>query len=577
MSDLIQISNPSIKFRKIMGRTYLNEDRLKDAVEIYLGILKDDPEDVDTLLELGNLYLASGNGRTAAQLFRKVLELAPERSIIQKQLQLASDEEQNEVQEEPVPTSSEAITRLLQRLTGKTEPISDQDISLAYNMLQEIMLSGNPAAEVAAHLDEITNLLPALIELNIRQARADGNAAVADALQNLQINIALQKNTEDGATDAGSDRPKRGHRGPGRRHFKGHAFLLLPDKNHPGARMTFVADTLNEHGCRVTVGGDITRLRFDKPDVVIASNPYLSPVLSQHLAACSAARVPVVVDHDTDFENLPVFHPDYSTRGPGRLANSKAYTASLVLADVISASSQVMAESFQAAGYCAEWLPDGWRQQEGEAALLPTARRDLALGWVGESRLLEDLAMIRRVIIRVLHEFEAARVVVIGNPQAYQLLENIPMERKEFVPYPDNGDLLSWMRRLDILMVPLSGHPYNQTQPDTLLMEAGRAGVPWVASSVPAFEEWQAGGLIIPARDEWHTYLRQLVMDRSLRESLGSEGRKAAELRESKYTGTQWISLIEKILKKKTVSAPREVCAGGEPSLNTMRKNYGEA
>lgn len=555
----------------------MHQDRLKDAVEIYLGILQDDPEDVDTLLELGNLYLASGNGRTAAQLFRKVLELAPERTIIQKQLQLASDEEQNELQEEPVPTSPEAIARLLQRLTGKSEPISEREISQAHEMLREIMLSPNPGAEVAEHLDEITSLLPALIELNIRQARADGNTAVAEALQNLQINIALQKSSEESHLDADDDRPKKGHRGPGRRHFKGNVFLLLPDKNHPGSRMTFIADTLSEHSCRVTMGSDIARLRFDRPDVVIASNPYLSPVLSQYLAACSAARVPVVVDHDTDFENLPVFHPDYATRGPGRQATSKAYTASLVLADVVTVPSRALAESLHSVGYNVEWIPDGWRQKEEDSAAPTNMRRDFALGWVGESRLLEDLAMVRRVIIRVLHEFEDTRMVVIGNPQAYQLLESIPPERKEFIPYPVDGDLSSLMDRLDVLMVPLSGHPYNNSQPDTLLMEAGRAGIPWVASSIPSFEEWKAGGLIIPSRDEWHTYLRQVVMDRSLRESLGSDGRKAAETRESKNTGPQWISLIEKIVKKKPVSVQRQARSTDGASSTNPENTYGEA
>jgi len=559
MSETIQIPNPSLKFRKIMGRTYLHEDRLNDAVEIYLGILRDDPEDVDTLLELGNLYLASGNGRTAARLFRKVLDLAPERTIIQKQLQVAANEEENGLQEEPVPTSAEAIARMLQRLTGKAEPFSEQEISQAYDMLQEIMFSPNPGAEVAMRLDEITNLLPALIELNIRQARSDGNTPVAEALQNLQINIALQKSSEDNGSEGENDRPKKGHRGPGRRHFKGHVFLLLPDRNHLTSRMAFVAEALRQHGCKVTEGEDITRLRFDKPDVVIASNPYLTPVLSQFLAACSAARVPVVVDHDTDFENLPVFHPDYATKGPGRLANSKAYTASLVLADIISVPSRVLAESLQAAGHRVEWIPDGWLQEETASSTPTTACHDLALGWFGESKLLEDLAMIRRVIIRVLHEFENTKIVVVGNPQAYQLLESIPQDRKEFIPNPGEADLAAYMRRLDILMVPLCNHPYNQSQPDRLLMEAGRVGVPWVASSIAAFEEWHAGGLISPSRDEWHTYLRQLILDQSLRKSLGAEGMQASEKRESKTIGAMWISLIEQILKKKTVSSPREM------------------
>ncbi len=191
MIETSRTQNPNLKFRKTIARTYLRADRLKDAVEIFLGILQDAPDDVDTLLDLGNLYLASGSGKTAARLFRRVLELAPERTIIKKQLDLATNEEDSDLPEEPVSTDSEAIARLLQRLTGESEPILEREVVNAYEMLQKILTSPCPGDEVANSLDEIGKLLPALIELNIRQARADGKAAVAEALQNVQMNIAL--------------------------------------------------------------------------------------------------------------------------------------------------------------------------------------------------------------------------------------------------------------------------------------------------------------------------------------------------------------------------------------------------
>jgi hypothetical protein len=58
MRMLEKSQNSTLKFRKIMGRTYLHENRLEDAVDIFIGILRDDPDDVETLMELGDLCLA---------------------------------------------------------------------------------------------------------------------------------------------------------------------------------------------------------------------------------------------------------------------------------------------------------------------------------------------------------------------------------------------------------------------------------------------------------------------------------------------------------------------------------------
>ena len=61
---------PELKVRKILGRTYLNENRLSDALDVFSKILNDYPDDVETLHILGNFYLASGDGKTAKKIYR---------------------------------------------------------------------------------------------------------------------------------------------------------------------------------------------------------------------------------------------------------------------------------------------------------------------------------------------------------------------------------------------------------------------------------------------------------------------------------------------------------------------------
>ena len=55
----------ALKVRKIIGRTYLNDNRLEEALDVFSGILRDYPQDVESLVILGNLYLASGDGKSA--------------------------------------------------------------------------------------------------------------------------------------------------------------------------------------------------------------------------------------------------------------------------------------------------------------------------------------------------------------------------------------------------------------------------------------------------------------------------------------------------------------------------------
>jgi glycosyltransferase involved in cell wall biosynthesis len=115
----------------------------------------------------------------------------------------------------------------------------------------------------------------------------------------------------------------------------------------------------------------------------------------------------------------------------------------------------------------------------------------------------------------------------------------LPAVAHEEFPY-----LLS---QVDILLVPLRGTPYNLSQPDTLLMEAGAKGIPWVASSIPSFQRWQKGGFISDVLDEWHLNMRHLVMDEELRRRLGREGRLAAETREMKQMGKLWLEMINQV------------------------------
>ncbi|NOH01771.1 MAG: hypothetical protein HND47_07330 [Chloroflexi bacterium] len=352
---------PELQVRKILGRTYLNENRLAEALDIFTKILMDYPDDLETLLILGGFYLAGGDGKTAKSIYLRAQQLDPQNQAIARQIVMA-EELEDSGSAEPVPTDLEAVARLLQRLTGGTRGVQEKDILRAAQLLEKIIHSENPAGLISNHLDEIDSLLLALIEVNIRQAHADGRLEVAEALRNLQLNIDYQLTTREDAKPVFDDRTASNHA-----IFQGDLLMLLPDLEQKSKRMALLSPALGSLGCRVNEKDDYVPGRDPKPEVVIAGNPHTNPALLESLSALSAAGIPIILDLDSDFEHLPVSHREYDTKGLGTHALSNAYTAALSLADIVSVPSEEQAASLQ--GPDAPGLRDPRRLVPPEPAL----------------------------------------------------------------------------------------------------------------------------------------------------------------------------------------------------------------
>lgn len=164
-----------------MGRAYLRENRVREALEVYLGILKDNPNDVDVLFIMGNLYRLAGNPYAARCLYLRVLELNPGDRLAERQVAF-NQEEPGQTWDVHDMLSTAAVESLVEHLQLHNIP---SEMEAIRNAAEErvLDLNGHP-------LEDVQQLMPALIELNIRQARAAGYLDVAEALQSLQINLA---------------------------------------------------------------------------------------------------------------------------------------------------------------------------------------------------------------------------------------------------------------------------------------------------------------------------------------------------------------------------------------------------
>lgn len=535
--------DPELKVRKILGKTYLNENRLSDALEVFSKILVDYPDDVETLHILGNFYLASGDGKTAKKIYLRAQQLDPKNYVIQRQIDLA-DELCDSGIEEPIPTELPAVSRLLQRLTGRKQSIPEEDIMRAAELLDKIVHSDSPAMLVAKHLDEIDELMPALIELNIRQANLDGHPELAESLRTLQVNIGLQLS----ARDDPAPEPSPNFQSQSQPGYNSNILLLSPVVGKLSARMSLLKSILESFGCNVEEKREYFPERENRPDVVIAGNPHVNPAMVESMTSASAAGIPIILDLDTDFEKQPISHPEYNTKGLGTPARSNAYTSAISLANMVTVPAEAQAESLMKLAGNVNVIPDGWSHMNDQWQKESQPRNTINIGWLGTSGQLEDLVLIRRFIVRIIREFANSRIVLIGNPQSYRLFDSLPENRRLYLPAVDHNEYPYLLGQLDILLVPLRNTPFNITLPDTILMEAGAKGIPWIASSIPSFRHWQRGGVIANSPDEWHLNLRHLVMDAELRRKLGQDGRNAARFREMIQVGKLWLEAINQVI-----------------------------
>ena len=538
--------NKNLKIRKAIGREHLYANRVEDALAVFAGILRDHPEDVESLVILGDLYLASGDSSTAVQLYSRAIQQKKEDIQIEQRLQLAQFEKiANQDSPESIPAHPEAVARLLKRLTGRTNPITEAEIHQAGDLLGSILKSQNPSDKVAERLEDIDNLLPALIELNIRQARADGRYDLAEALQKLQINIGNDLDTQKPITLI----PSRSNgRNPGEKiqpTFTGRALVLANKPNQPSIRVAHLAEGLGHPGSNVDIKNEFSETQEDLPQIIIASNPHPYPEIMSALAACTAARLPIIVDIDTDFEQMPLDHPDYGSLGLGTQANTRAYMSALLLADLVTVPSHAMAASLKNGNYPVMVIPDGWSNKYPQWDKHPDRGDKLHLGWIGQPGQFEDVAQIRRVIVRILREFPETQLVIVGDQHVYHLFESIPGNRRRYLPLPPNEEFPKLLDQIDILLVPFRNNNFNRSQSDKLIVQANIKSIPWIASPIPSFIEWQAGGLIANTNEEWHIYLRQLIMDADTRQSLQIAGKQRAQTRELNHLKHAWFEAIK--------------------------------
>ena len=146
-------------------------------------------------------------------------------------------------------------------------------------------------------------------------------------------------------------------------------------------------------------------------------------------------------------------------------------------------------------------------------------------------------------MIRFIRDNKKALLVIAGDLKALEPFKKLPDDQKTFLPFTGIDDYPYLMSQFDALLMPLKKTAYNNAKPDTRLMEAGVRRIPWIASRIPSFEDWNVGGLFA-GKSTWYESLKKIYLNEDLRIELGEAGRRKAEERLAAYVTTTFTDLV---------------------------------
>ncbi|MEI8132444.1 MAG: hypothetical protein WCG34_08420 [Leptolinea sp.] len=519
-----------------LGSYYLQSNLIDQALKTYVALLNEYPEDIGSIIILGDSYLMAGDPAAAKDLYQVALDLDPDRNDVQRRIQLAENTTGSEtgVAGGFPPLHPQAVNRLIERLTGRPTAIDENQINRAAELLDNTIHSDSPASSVSEHLDEIDALLPAILELNIRQARSEGRTDLASDLVDLQNSLIVeQSDTSKGTNYSGIQVLARETQKEAIR-----AIIIGESSQYSPTRQQVMVAALRQADVVVEENWEALALPWDGFDLVIAHNPHTNSIFMKALAAWAGAGNPVLVDLDTDFRILSA----------GGISETRSLTAAIQLADVLTFPSTQTALRFSSEGYRALTVPDGWSQKNSLWLKSAHQSAKFNIGLYTEPGRLEDVTFIRRAVIRILREFPQTRLVLSGDPEVYPLFDSIPDTRRIYLPPAEADDYPFLLAQADIHLFPFQDTEYSRLESDRKLMEAGVRKSAWIASPYPAAEEWNSGGWIARSVDDWHTLLKNLIQDHELRNRLAQEGHVKALEREAGKMAGVWASVLQKTI-----------------------------
>ena len=307
-----------------------------------------------------------------------------------------------------------------------------------------------------------------------------------------------------------------------------------------GVRLGVPAQGLLQEGFRVKVSRIPQTEDFDLFHVFIFSRPHLSPILMKFMHLCKQAGKRVVMDLDDDFHHVPQDHPGYSSVGPGNPASLRLLEEAISAADILTVATPVLADRYGALAKRVVVIPNGWNRKNPLWEKPAPTRSTVNIGWAGTITHRQDVALIKREVVHLMRDMPNTLLAIGGDYAVFEAFRAIPESRRLFLPMSPFEDYPYMLAHFDILLAPLRLNTFNESKSDIKLLEAGIRRIPWIASSTPAYQEWEIGGILAKKEGDWYAALKKLVTHADLRQELGQAGWEKAQTRTEAQIATKW-------------------------------------
>lgn len=311
------------------------------------------------------------------------------------------------------------------------------------------------------------------------------------------------------------------------------------------ARLGAPARALAQSGARVKVGLRLEANDLEQFDYFVVANPHLS---TQLLEICQAARLAgkrLVVDIDRNFHALPKTSPQSTRGGAGNPKVLRHLERVLSQADVVIVPHTSLAQCYQSYASWVEVIPHFWDGSNPLWYKPSPPRSTFNLGLLWSYTQPGDLRVIKDGVKRLLQEHSQVLLAFAGEVALYQAFSDVAEERRLYLPAGRIEDYPYLLAQFDLLLLPLENNAYNRSQTDLPLLEAGIRGLPWVASPTQAFQEWGAGGLLVPQAADWYEALKMLLNDPSYYRQLSQAGQARAAERHLDAEHNPWLAVLQ--------------------------------
>lgn len=325
-------------------------------------------------------------------------------------------------------------------------------------------------------------------------------------------------------------------------------------RDHPRTKIYFVVDDwwacawyrchvpgmeLSRLGYEIVLDAQMTRANFDACDVLVMQRQHRPEALAALREANASGKL-TVYDLDDDIWHIPTSNPAHSAWEMSGL--KERATAMVREAGLVTTPSRTLAEAMGVYSSSVRVLPNCLPSEHWDFQPEFRRREPVIVGWAGSPSHADDLDMFAPIVENLLDATPNAHFQTIGPMVQHWPIE--PHERHVMAPSVTIEPYGQALRPFDIGVAPLVNHAFNRAKSDLKYVEYGMVGLPVVAQHLDPYmhtiKHGENGYLAKNAKD-WLKYLKLLVNDADLRESMGRAARAYAETRTIDKKIHQWI------------------------------------